>query len=383
MRQFSPREAYRVTPQVVRLNDFVSQKVLHLQCGRDSRRVPLLDPGRVRRLDPREGRRLDHRRVPPHARPNRRPCPRGLPVSIGRRHGAPVTRTVRNHSPQEEVESDGAEVSGDAPRRPRAHGAARRCARSGYDNLMLGGGPSIPVGETADEFDTGFNARASLGLGLPGLPLGLRADPALSRFPEKAHADQALRVMSGVLHGLYTLPLPGARPYFLAGLGLFSTECSEAESYLRRGLASVGAAHRAAGVGGLRSSPRDPGRVAVLARPSHPGHPPLLRLDPLRPRAGRSRDGRPGRPGPQHGSSRGVVEPRPVARARGRRARPVLSDGRPAGQARGAGRWGRPLPPSCGPGPAGAGPRFRRGSLPARPSRHCFTHSQSAPEARR
>jgi hypothetical protein len=85
----------------------------------------------------------------------------------------------------------------------------------------VGGGPSFPVSELGEDAGTGFHLQASLAVS--GLPVETRVDGIFQRFTEKGDGGW-IRGIGGIANALLPLPLPGAAPYVIAGLGLIHTE---------------------------------------------------------------------------------------------------------------------------------------------------------------
>jgi hypothetical protein len=81
----------------------------------------------------------------------------------------------------------------------------------------LGAGPAIPLGDLGDEANTGFHVRGSLGLEVPLIPVGLRADALWQRFPDEH--EGSFTGLGGLLNATLRLPMPLARPYLLGGVG--------------------------------------------------------------------------------------------------------------------------------------------------------------------
>jgi hypothetical protein len=84
--------------------------------------------------------------------------------------------------------------------------------------LGIAGGPSFPLGTLAEEAGTGFHVRGSLGLELPLIPLGARADLLWQQFPDE-HSGNFTQ-LGGLLNATWRLPFPIARPYLIGGAGL-------------------------------------------------------------------------------------------------------------------------------------------------------------------
>lgn len=85
-------------------------------------------------------------------------------------------------------------------------------------HLGVGGGPVIPLGHLGEEAETGFHLQGSLGLQIPLLPVGARADLLLQRFPDEH--DGSFTAMGGLLNGTLRLPFPIVRPYVIGGVGM-------------------------------------------------------------------------------------------------------------------------------------------------------------------
>jgi hypothetical protein len=102
----------------------------------------------------------------------------------------------------------------------------------GLLSLGVGGGVSTPQGAFSDNFETGWNALATLALGVPLVPVGLRLDGAYNRFGTRATtgalAGASERVISGTLNATLRLPIPASpvTPYIIAGGGRYSVGCT-------------------------------------------------------------------------------------------------------------------------------------------------------------
>jgi hypothetical protein len=105
--------------------------------------------------------------------------------------------------------------------------------------LMLGGGASVPIGELGDSHDAGITWQGGLLINLPGFPIKLRTDVNYSRMKLKdlvtpgapgALADDATKILGGLLN--LTLPLGNGpiRPYIMAGLGAFNVDPAQLTS---------------------------------------------------------------------------------------------------------------------------------------------------------
>jgi len=81
----------------------------------------------------------------------------------------------------------------------------------------ISGGPSLPVGDYADEAELGFHVQGSLGFTPGALPLGIRADLLWQELGEE---HGSFREIGGIVNGILALPAAGARPYALVGVGM-------------------------------------------------------------------------------------------------------------------------------------------------------------------
>ena len=105
----------------------------------------------------------------------------------------------------------------------------------------VGAGPAFPVGDLGDVVATGFNARGIVGLGAPGLPVGLRAELGYHWFPLQRDAMESacsgfggqctisgnVGILSGALNGVYAFPVTTrARPYVVGGVGVYNQRLS-------------------------------------------------------------------------------------------------------------------------------------------------------------
>lgn len=96
--------------------------------------------------------------------------------------------------------------------------------------LMLGGGFTAPNGSLADAGDPGYHLRAALHVGIPTLPVGLRADGALHRMGSKVTGTDDPEVLEGAVSLVYVLPGVGMQPYILGGAGTYRLESGPSEA---------------------------------------------------------------------------------------------------------------------------------------------------------
>jgi hypothetical protein len=97
-------------------------------------------------------------------------------------------------------------------------------AEAQFPGVRLGfaGGPSFPLGDLADEANTGFHLRGGLGLEIPLLPLGVRADVIWQQFPDQISGN--FTQLGGLLNATWRMPMPLVRPYLVGGAGLMRHE---------------------------------------------------------------------------------------------------------------------------------------------------------------
>jgi hypothetical protein len=98
--------------------------------------------------------------------------------------------------------------------------------------LGVGGGATIPVGKLADVQKAGYNGLASLAVGVAELPLGVRFDAIYNSMPKRddvvsapggiASAD--FRVIGALANLIFAFPGTNAKPYILAGAGLYNSK---------------------------------------------------------------------------------------------------------------------------------------------------------------
>lgn len=90
-------------------------------------------------------------------------------------------------------------------------------------SFFLGGGATIPVGDLADAFGTGWNGLAGVNFSLPGVPFGIRVDGMYSQNSlDDALGDGKLKILSGNADAVFAFGAPAApiKPYVMAGIGV-------------------------------------------------------------------------------------------------------------------------------------------------------------------
>jgi len=99
--------------------------------------------------------------------------------------------------------------------------------------VALGGGTAIPVGKLGDAQKTGYNAVASLAIGVAELPLGVRFDAVYNKLlrgadvvsaPGGSTSTSNFRVMGVLANLIFGFPGTNAKPYILAGSGLYNSK---------------------------------------------------------------------------------------------------------------------------------------------------------------
>lgn len=98
-------------------------------------------------------------------------------------------------------------------------------AQTGPISFGISGGPSFPTGHFAEEAQTGYHVQGSLGLSLPLLPVGVRADLLWQDFQDDNAG--AFTQVAGLLNATAGLSLLVARPYVIAGAGLVHDRAPE------------------------------------------------------------------------------------------------------------------------------------------------------------
>jgi hypothetical protein len=95
--------------------------------------------------------------------------------------------------------------------------------------VALGGGAAIPVGRLSDVQAAGYNGIVALAIGVAELPVGVRIDGIYDSFrsratPVGAPSTSDLRIMGALGNLIFAFPGTGAKPYVLAGGGLYNVK---------------------------------------------------------------------------------------------------------------------------------------------------------------
>ena len=110
--------------------------------------------------------------------------------------------------------------------------------------LGLAGGVAIPVGKLGDIVNNGYNATIALAIGEGDSPIGVRLDGLYNHFtsneavtaPGTTSSATKLRIVAGILNLIYTPTGATAKPYIVAGAGVYNTRLEEtaakAKNYL-------------------------------------------------------------------------------------------------------------------------------------------------------
>ena len=91
----------------------------------------------------------------------------------------------------------------------------------------IAGGATIPTGDVADFYGTGFNIMGTLGIQPVAMPVGLRFDVAWHNLglDEDLVGGDDLRVLSGTANAVLTVSNTGGiKPYLIGGLGAYNLD---------------------------------------------------------------------------------------------------------------------------------------------------------------
>jgi hypothetical protein len=87
--------------------------------------------------------------------------------------------------------------------------------------FRLGAGPSWPSGDISGHVDPGFNVLAGVALGMPLIPIGLRADLLYNHLVDPDGG--AFRTFSLSGNGVLRMPMGPLSPYLIGGLGFYNS----------------------------------------------------------------------------------------------------------------------------------------------------------------
>jgi hypothetical protein len=121
--------------------------------------------------------------------------------------------------------------------------------------LGFGGGASIPVAKFGNTQKSGYNALASLAIGVADLPLGVRFDGIYNSLKGATQSTGSTQVnanvrVSGVLANLvFAFPASSAKPYVIAGAGYYMTRTDTTNAKTERTVGFNGGAGATFGLG--------------------------------------------------------------------------------------------------------------------------------------
>ncbi|MEO5952547.1 MAG: outer membrane beta-barrel protein [Chloroflexia bacterium] len=89
-------------------------------------------------------------------------------------------------------------------------------------SIGISAGAAIPISDLGDDFSTGYNVTASLGLNSYNSPVGFRIDGMYNGLSPKDGIDLPdIKIASGNANLVYAVPGTGIRPYFIGGGGIY------------------------------------------------------------------------------------------------------------------------------------------------------------------
>lgn len=89
----------------------------------------------------------------------------------------------------------------------------------------IAGGATIPTGDVADFYGTGFNIMGTLGYQPVAMPVGARFDVAWHNLGLDGGSGDDLRVLSGTANAVLTVSNTGGiKPYLIGGIGVYNTD---------------------------------------------------------------------------------------------------------------------------------------------------------------
>jgi hypothetical protein len=99
----------------------------------------------------------------------------------------------------------------------------------------FGGGVAIPVGKLSDAQKTGYNALATLAIGVAELPLGVRFDAIFNNLRKNndlvtpqsgggSTANSDLRITAGLANLVFAFPGTNAKAYVVTGAGFYNSK---------------------------------------------------------------------------------------------------------------------------------------------------------------
>lgn len=96
----------------------------------------------------------------------------------------------------------------------------------GQLTLSVGGGPSFPLSNLSNAYGTGYNVLASLGIGMPVWPVGLRIDGMFNQMKSQPGVDagtlQLWTVNADIVYNIVPMKISAIEPYIVAGAGYYN-----------------------------------------------------------------------------------------------------------------------------------------------------------------
>ena len=90
-------------------------------------------------------------------------------------------------------------------------------AVSHAQSVSIAGGLALPVGDLADDVQSGFNGTIGLNFGAPLIPVGARIEGSYNGFNFKNNIDGDVRVMSLTANAIVGMGMP----YLIGGVGYY------------------------------------------------------------------------------------------------------------------------------------------------------------------
>jgi len=96
-------------------------------------------------------------------------------------------------------------------------------------SFSIAAGAAIPVGNTSNGLNTGYNVTAGIGIKPPLAPIGLRIEGAWNQMDGKAAAAGSSRILAGIANVTLSgagMPIPMG--YLIGGVGMYNFSVSDA-----------------------------------------------------------------------------------------------------------------------------------------------------------
>jgi hypothetical protein len=96
----------------------------------------------------------------------------------------------------------------------------------GQLTLSLGGGGTWPLSNLSNAYTTGYNVLASLGIGLPTWPVGIRVDGMFNQMKSQPGVDagtlQMWTLNADLVYNIVPMKVSVITPYLVAGAGYYN-----------------------------------------------------------------------------------------------------------------------------------------------------------------